>query len=108
MAKIFLTALWQQRRKQHIRRLEEANAVWAEMLSLEAEAISLGLSLKTCNLRVCLERQGMQDSHTGCMQRLRGKAGKTKEGKASQRVDRQHGSVQEQSPPGSAGTAASS
>lgn len=68
MAKIFLVALWQQRRKQHVRPVPESNAIWAAMLSFEAEGISFALSLKFCHQRAGLERQGMQDTQTGSRQ----------------------------------------
>lgn len=79
MAKIFLVALWQQRRKQHVRAVPESKAIWAAMLSFEAEDISFALSLKFCHQHAGLERQGMQDTQTGSRQTLRGKAGKRKQ-----------------------------
>ena len=69
-----------------LRLFERSSAIWAEMLSFEAEDISVALSLKICNLHACLGQQGMQDSPMGCMQRLRGKADKTKQVKPSERM----------------------
>lgn len=112
-AKTLLVALWQQRRKQRVRPVPESNAVWAAMLSLEAEGVSFALSLKFCHRHAGLEGQGRQDTQTGSRQRLRGKAGERKQVKQSEgastsaRAQGQCVRVREQSP-GSAGTLAGS